>query len=209
MGVKSTPTSEPVVEEVTSSPIEVENETEEPSVAEEIDTPLPATPAVETKTPISPSQTHVSIATKLPSATETQAQVDTFTDHHGVQMAWIPAGTFMMGSKYGDDELPIHEVFLDRYAIDVYEVTNERYKECVTAGACNKPGGSYYGNAQYDDHPVVYVSWNDAEAYCEWRGARLPSEAEWEKAARGGLEGKLYPWGDEEPTCQKGAKNGA
>ncbi|MEW5867933.1 MAG: bifunctional serine/threonine-protein kinase/formylglycine-generating enzyme family protein [Chloroflexota bacterium] len=126
-------------------------------------------------------------------------------------MVLIPAGEFQMGSKNGGgDEKPVHTVYLDAYYIDVHEVTNARYAECVAAGECTQPGsGSNYGNAAYADHPVVNVDWNQARAYCQWRGGRLPTEAEWEKAARGGLEGMDYPWGDETPICEKGAKNGA
>ena len=122
-----------------------------------------------------------------------------------LDMALIPAGSFMMGSESGyKDESPVHELYLDAFYIDVYEVTNEWYAECVAQGACKPPEdyGSYTRESYYDDpkyatYPVIYVSWLDAHSYCEWRNDRLPTEAEWEKAARGELEGKLYPWGDE------------
>ncbi|MCJ7435290.1 MAG: formylglycine-generating enzyme family protein [Anaerolineales bacterium] len=131
-------------------------------------------------------------------------------------MALIPAGSFQMGSERTDDEKPIHTVTLNAFEMDVYEVTNARYAECVAAGPCQPPEmdtfgtrKDYYGRTQYPNHPVINVSWYDAQAYCEWRGARLPSEAEWEKAARGGLAGKLYSWGDDFPVCTPGAPNGA
>ena len=135
-------------------------------------------------------------------------------DDYGVSMALIPAGPFEMGSTQDDsdassDEFPQHAVYLDAYYIDQTEVTNAMFAQCVAADICDPPGGSNYGDQTYADHPVVYVSWNDAQAYCEWRGARLSTEAEWEKAARGGLEGKQYPWGDEGPVCTLGAENGA
>ena len=118
-------------------------------------------------------------------------------------MMYVPAGKFTMGSDYGDsDEQPVHAVTLDAFWIDRTEVTNEMYARCVAEGACRPPSdtssyylSSYYGNSQYENYPVIFVDWNQAAAYCEWAGAELPSEAQWEKAARG-TDGRTYPWGN-------------
>jgi formylglycine-generating enzyme required for sulfatase activity len=132
-----------------------------------------------------------------------------------LKMVLIPEGTFLMGSETGDeDEQPIHEVNLSPYYIGVYEVTNAEYKEfCDATGRPYPPNPPFYDPEtfepidnyflDYPNHPVVNVSWSDAVAYCEWLSEeylgkyRLPTEAEWERAARGGLENKDYPWGDE------------
>jgi len=127
----------------------------------------------------------------------------------GMVMVFVPAGDFVMGSPEGEgnsDEYPQHMVTLDAYWIDQSEVTNGKYAQCVADGACTNPSvnsssirDSYYGNETYDNYPVIYVHWSDAKDYCSWAGRRLPTEAEWEKAARGS-EGQIYPWGDESPS---------
>lgn len=127
----------------------------------------------------------------------------------------IPAGEFFFGCDAEHnggfeclpDELPLEKQYLDTFAIDKYEVTNAQYALCVADGACEQPmytysatRESYYDNPAYADYPVSAISWNEAYAYCTWVGGRLPTEAEWEKAARGETM-RAYPWGDEEPNC--------
>ena len=128
----------------------------------------------------------------------------------GMVMSYIPVGEFEMGSEAGEDnEKPAHTVYLDAFWMDQTEVTNALYAECVYNGRCDEPSDTIYlYDPSYAEHPVVYVNWQAAQNYCERVGGRLPTEAEWEKAARGGLEGEKYPWGGERPVCNLGAVNG-
>ena len=121
-------------------------------------------------------------------------------------MVYVPAGDFTMGSGESDslaedDEKPAHRVTLEAFWLDQTEVTNAQYSRCVEAGVCEE--SEYAADSTYNgaDYPVVGVSWHNAVTYCEWAGGRLPTEAEWEYAARG-PESRLYPWGDEAPTCE-------
>ena len=142
---------------------------------------------------------------------------------------YVPAGEFQMGGESGgdDDEMPKRQVYLDAFWMDRTEVTNAMFARFVTAKSyttdAEKEGaGLVYSGSDWrevsgadwrhpagpttninalDDYPVVQVSWNDAQAYCQWAGATLPTEAQWEKAARG-TDGRVYPWGNQAATCE-------
>ncbi len=146
-----------------------------------------------------------------------------------VDMVHIPAGEFAQGSTNNqiddvhnacvradpykqcwrsalEDELPQREVYVNEFYIDKYEVTNAQYAECVQAGACAAPAprssnthSNYFDDPNYANYPVIYVNWHDANSYCRWAGKRLPTEVEWEKAARG-IDGRQWPWGNDYST---------
>ena len=121
----------------------------------------------------------------------------------------VSAGPFTMGSERGAaDEQPVHAVDVSALKLDRHEVTNGRYRACVAAGVCTKPAlptshrrPQYFDDEAFADYPVIFVSWEQAQTFCRYVGGRLPTEAEWEKAARGAKDVREYPWGDEAPDC--------
>lgn len=155
-----------------------------------------------TDTPPPPTLTATSVVSASPTA-EIQTASPTaialpVAPQDAMPQVQIPAGPFLSGSHS-------ESISLDEYWIDQTEVTNAMYARCVAAGICPPPGGassetrgSYFRNPTYEDYPVIYVSWENAQAYCNWAGRRLPTGAEWEKAARGS-DGRFYPWGDASP----------
>lgn len=187
---------------------------------DELSTP----PAEATDAPTNPPEATATLtATILPSATipptpvGPQAGDTRISDIDQMEEVYIPAGEFLMGSNgieaantttmgHDYDETPLHTVYLDGFWIDKYEVTNSQYAMCVDAGVCELPKYAesetrswYFGNPDYSNYPVIWVTWHNSRAYCDWVGRRMPSEAEWEKAARG-TEGNKYPWGNEFAT---------
>lgn len=130
-----------------------------------------------------------------------QAQQQKITGKDGAPMVLVPAGEFTMGSNDGsDDEKPVHQVYLDAYYLDKYEVTVRQYAKFLEATGFNGPPmWPTMDQPSHQKRPIVNVDWSDASNYCEWAGKRLPTEAEWEKAARG-TDGRIYPWGNEPPN---------
>jgi formylglycine-generating enzyme required for sulfatase activity len=164
---------------------------------------LPAANVTSTYTPATESITSTPTATPTLTPAPTLGIGSTWTSSQdNMVMVYVPEGNFKMGLTGRSSEQPEHTVYVDAFWIDQTEVTNKMYALCVAAGKCNPPSesrsnsrGNYYGNLDYDNFPVIYVSWDDANRYCAWAERRLPTEAEWEKAARGTDE-RTYPWGN-------------
>lgn len=169
-------------------------------------TSTPVVVVEDTSTPAVAVPTIQPTFTLIPSPTPFTSKISTMD---GMTQLSVPAGSVYMGGLdvlLENDELPAHHVQLNAFWVDQVEVTNGMYGLCVQAGACKVPvklnsdnRQDYFGNVEFQDYPVVQVSWYDANAYCQWAGRRLPTEAEWERAARGD-DTRLYPWGAELPS---------
>jgi serine/threonine-protein kinase len=148
--------------------------------------------------PVDPVEPAEPVEEETQTAPESELEIGstTVSEEDGMTLVYVPEGEFEMGSNDNDDEQPVHTVWLDAFWIDQTEVTNTMYAQCVEGGNCEDMAL----NPEKSSHPIVGADWANAEAYCEWAGRRLPSEAEWEKAARG-TDGRTYPWGNKIPSC--------
>jgi len=132
-----------------------------------------------------------------------QAQQEEITGKDGAPMVLVPAGEFKMGGNEAVSEKPVHQVSLDAYYMDKHEVTVEQYAKFLeTTKRRSPPEWKILNQPLHQKHPIVMMDWSDANAYCHWAEKRLPTEAEWEKAARG-TDGRIYPWGNDLPTPKR------
>lgn len=212
----STPAAQPAPTAASSQPTAAATSGGAP--AEPTQAPTAAT-AEPTQTPVQPSPTPTlppptPTVTATPAPTEPGIGSKRTVGPDEMEQVFVPAGEFLMGSTDPEakltvaggrayPEVPQHTVSLESYWIDRFEVTNRQYKLCEEAGACLHPWvpssntvEKYYGYPEYENYPVVWVTFYQARDYCAWAGRRLPTEAEWEKASRG-TDGQKYPWGED------------
>ncbi|MEM7155269.1 MAG: SUMF1/EgtB/PvdO family nonheme iron enzyme [Myxococcota bacterium] len=189
--------------------------------ATSVDSPMPGSSTTE-----SPGG-HTDASTSGVAPTDTEADPDTSGDGGSSSgspsscgdtpgMVCVFAGEFIRGSddpRVPSDEVPQTTIFLDEFEIDEFEVTVAEYVACFEAGACSEPGDAFgdgsdcnWMRAGLDEHPINCIDWFQADDYCTWADKRLPTEAEWEKAARG-VDGRTHPWGEDEPTCNLAVMN--
>ena len=179
------------------------------AACQSVTTPVATITLPETLTPTHFPMTATPASTQTPQPAATPETVK-ISSMDGMTQIFIPTGTVYMGGLdvlRDSDEIPAHKVMIDAYWIDQVEVTNGMYGLCVEAGTCRLPlklnsdnRFDYFENPEFQDYPVVQVAWYDANAYCQWTGRRLPTEAEWERAARGD-DMRTFPWGDEPPNA--------
>jgi formylglycine-generating enzyme required for sulfatase activity len=158
---------------------------------------------------ITPTPTYTITSTLTPTYTQTSTETLTLTPTPYPDMVLIPKGNFIMGnddSSLGYVQMPQHVVYLDNYLINAHEITNIQYIKCIDVGVCTPPqkatsynNRNYFGNDAFNNYPVIWITYNQAEKFCEWIRGHLPTEEEWEKAGRG-PEGWTYPWGISPPT---------